>query len=135
MSPLLDARDVVKHFPVRSSVLRRTIGHVRAVDGVSLTVEEGRTVGLVGESGSGKSTLGRLLVRLLDPTAGSIVFDGTDIAGLKAGPMRSLRRDLQMVFQDPYSSMDPLATVADSIAEPIQTHLALDRAARDARVT
>ncbi len=135
MNPLLDARDVVKHFPVRSSVLRRTIGHVRAVDGVSLSVEEGRTVGLVGESGSGKSTLGRLIVRLLEPTAGSIVFDGTDIAGLKAGPMRSLRRDLQMVFQDPYSSMDPLATVADSIAEPIQTHLGLDRAARDARVT
>jgi oligopeptide/dipeptide ABC transporter ATP-binding protein len=134
VTPLLEARDVVKHFPIRSSVLRRTLGHVRAVDGVSLTVQPGQTVGLVGESGSGKSTLGRVLVRLLDPTAGTISFDGTDIATLGQSRIRRLRRDMQVVFQDPYSSMDPLATVADSIGEPLRTHLGLGRRERDARV-
>src|SRR3954469_14987343 len=100
---LLSGSGVTKHFPIRRGVLRRVVGHVRAVDGVDLTVEPGRTVGLVGESGSGKSTLGRVLLRLLDPTAGTITFDGTDITTVPQRRMRALRRGMQLVFQDPFS--------------------------------
>ncbi len=125
---------VSKTFPVRSPILRRVVGRVHAVDGATLTVGRGETVGLVGESGSGKSTLGRLALRLLQPDAGAIRFDGRDITRLGDGEVRPLRRSMQMVFQDPYSSLDPKATIADSVGEPLRTHLGLRGAARDARV-
>jgi oligopeptide transport system ATP-binding protein len=131
---LLEGRDVVKHFPIRSAVLRRVIGQVRAVDGVDVAVPPGKTLGLVGESGSGKSTLGRVLIRLLAPTAGSITFAGDDITRLPERRLRPLRREMAMVFQDPYSSMDPLATVGDSLAEPLRTHLDLSSSMREARI-
>ena len=131
---LLSGTGVTKHFPIRRGVLRRTVGHVRAVDGVDLTVEPGRTVGLVGESGSGKSTLGRVLLRLLDPTAGTITFDGADITKLSSRTMRERRRGMQLVFQDPFSSFDPLATIADSLAEPMRNYLDLSKQEREEKV-
>ena len=131
---LLTGTGVTKHFPIRRGVLRRTVGHVRAVDGVDLSVAPGSTVGLVGESGSGKSTLGRVLLRLLDPTAGSITFDGVDVTTLSARQMRDRRRGMQLVFQDPFSSFDPLATIADSLAEPMRNYLDLGKRQREERV-
>jgi oligopeptide/dipeptide ABC transporter ATP-binding protein len=131
---LLSGAGVVKHFPIRRGILRRTVGHVRAVDGVDLAIEPGSTVGLVGESGSGKSTLGRVLTRLLDPTAGTITFDGRDITKVPARQMREHRRGMQLVFQDPFSSFDPLATIADSLAEPMRNYLDLNKQQRDDRV-
>jgi oligopeptide transport system ATP-binding protein len=131
---LLELEGVTKHFPVRSPILRRTVGHVHAVDGATLSVGRGETVGLVGESGSGKSTLGRLALRLLRPDAGTIRFDGEDITAMSDGEVRPRRRSMQMVFQDPYSSLDPKATIADSVGEPLRTHLGLRGPERDARV-
>lgn len=131
---LLSGTGVTKHFPIRRGILRRTVGHVRAVDGVDLAVAPGQTVGLVGESGSGKSTLGRVLLRLLDPTAGEITFDGDDITTLPARQMRARRRGMQLVFQDPFSSFDPLATIADSLAEPMRNYLDLDKVQREEKV-
>ena len=126
---LLEGRGIVKHFPIRRGVLRRTVGQVRAVDGVDLAVDPGKTVGLVGESGSGKSTVGRVLLRLLDPTAGTISFDGTDITTIPQRKMRALRQGMQLVFQDPFSSFDPLATITDSLSEPMRNYLDLDKQA------
>jgi oligopeptide/dipeptide ABC transporter ATP-binding protein len=134
MTALLEGAGVVKHFPIQRGVLRRTVGHVRAVDGVDLRVGHGTTLGLVGESGSGKSTLARVLLRLLDPTAGTITFDGTDITDVPERKIRALRRGMQLVFQDPFSSFDPLATIADSLAEPMRNYLDLDGAGRAARI-
>jgi peptide/nickel transport system ATP-binding protein len=115
--PLLDVRDVAVHFPIkRGLVLDRTVGHVYAVDGVSLSIQRGETYGLVGESGCGKSTLGRAILRLEDPTAGSIVFDGTDIASLRGEELR------QMVFQDPLSSLDPRQSVESLLLEGMKAH-------------
>jgi oligopeptide/dipeptide ABC transporter ATP-binding protein len=133
VTALLEGASVVKHFPIHRGILRRTVGHVRAVDGIDLTVDARSTVGLVGESGSGKSTLGRVLVRLLDPTSGTVTFDGTDITRLPERKIRALRRGMQVVFQDPYSSFDPLATIADSLAEPMRTYLDLDAKGRTER--
>ena len=105
---LLDAVELVKHFPVRSSSFSRASGdHVHAVDGVSLAVHRGETLGIVGESGCGKSTLGRLLVRLHEPTSGTVTFDGTDITSLSRRDIRPYRKQMQMIFQDPYSSLNP----------------------------
>jgi len=121
--PLLDVRDVAVHFPIkRGLVLDRTVGHVYAVDGVSLTIGRGETYGLVGESGCGKSTLGRAILRLVDPTAGSIVFDGTDIATLKGEALRTMRRRFQTVFQDPLSSLDPRQSVESLLMEGLKAH-------------
>lgn len=132
--PLVRGEGVVKHFPIRRGILRRVVGQVRAVDGVSLSIPPGKTLGLVGESGSGKSTLGRVLIRLIDPTAGTIVFDGQDISDLSIGKVRPLRREMQMVFQDPYSSFDPLATVGDGLLEPLNTHSGLSKSEKTALV-
>lgn len=134
--PLLDVRDVAVHFPItRGLILDRVVGHVYAVDGVSLTIARGETYGLVGESGCGKSTLGRAIMRLVDPTAGQVVFDGTDIAGLKGEPLRRMRRRFQMVFQDPLSSLDPRQSVESMLLEGMKAH-GLSRGARadDARM-
>jgi oligopeptide/dipeptide ABC transporter ATP-binding protein len=131
MSPLLELRGLEMHFPQRSAFLRRTIGHVRAVDGVDLAVEAGETLGLVGESGSGKSTLGRIALGLLDPTAGQVLLDGADLTALDRDERLAMRRKAQFVFQDPYSSLDPYTPVGESIAEPLRTHGVVS--GRDAR--
>jgi peptide/nickel transport system ATP-binding protein len=114
--PLLEVTDLVKHFPVKRGVFGREVDQVRAVDGVSLTVKRGETLGLVGESGSGKSTLARAILRLLEPTSGSIRFEGQEIADLSQRQMRPIRRDLQIVFQDPYSSLNPRKRVGQIVA-------------------
>ncbi len=116
--PLLRVTGLEKHFPITRGLRRTQVGAVRAVDGVDLQVPRGTTLGLVGESGCGKTTLGRLLVRLLEPTAGTIEFDGRDITHLSAGRMRPLRREVQMVFQDPYSSLNPRHTVGTIVSAP-----------------
>ena len=116
--PLLSVSDLRMHFPVRRGMLRRTVGTVRAVDGVDLTVRPGETLGLVGESGCGKSTAGRLLTRLLEPTGGTVTFEGRDISHMKQAELRPLRRDIQMVFQDPQSSLNPRHTIGTIVGAP-----------------
>jgi oligopeptide transport system ATP-binding protein len=119
--PLLEVTDLVKHFPVKRGLLiDRTVDQIRAVDGVSFTVAPGETLGLVGESGSGKSTLGRALLQLVKPTSGSVRFEGREIAGLSRRTMRPLRREMQMVFQDPYASLNPRKRVGQIVGEPLR---------------
>ncbi len=132
--PLLKIRGLVKDFSVKGGILQRTVANVRAVAGVDLDIHRGETLGLVGESGCGKSTLGRMLVRLLDPTEGSITFDGNDLAAADGAQLKALRRDVQMIFQDPYSSLDPRAPVGDSIAEGLRIHGIGDRSEQRQRV-
>jgi oligopeptide transport system ATP-binding protein len=120
--PLLEVRHVKKYFPIRKGVLQREVAHVHAVDDVSFAVREGETLGLVGESGCGKSTLGRTIVRLLEPTAGEIVFQGTPIQSLGTRRMRPLRREMQMVFQDPYASLNPRKRVGTIVSDPMRIH-------------
>ncbi len=120
--PLLIARDLVKHFPVRGGVLNTVQGHVHAVNGVSLQVNRGEIVGVVGESGCGKSTLGKLVIRLIEPTCGEITFDGKPITGLGHGALMPLRRRMQIIFQDPYSSLNPRLTVQAALREAVRFH-------------
>ena len=119
---LLRAHDLVKHFPISRGLLRRTVGQVHAVDGVALEVATGQTLGVVGESGCGKTTLGRTLIRLVDATSGRIEFKGQDITRLTRSQMRAVRRSMQIVFQNPFASLDPRMTVLDLIAEPLRVH-------------
>ncbi|NYI81371.1 ATP-binding cassette domain-containing protein, partial [Saccharopolyspora hordei] len=121
--PILQVKDLVKHFPVTQGVLfKRTIGHVRAVDGVSFDLHKGETLGVVGESGCGKSTLAQVLMRLEKPTSGSALFEGRDMFKMRGSELRKLRRDLQIVLQDPYTSLNPRRTVGDIVGEPFEIH-------------
>ncbi len=122
-SPLIEVKNLVKHFPIKSGVvIQRKIGAVKAVDDISFDVKRGETLGIVGETGCGKSTTARLLVRLLDPTSGTIVFDGEEIAQHKGADLKALHRQMQMIFQDPYSSLNPRKTVGSIIADPFVIH-------------
>ena len=132
---LLEVAGLEKHFPVRAGLLfPRTVGWVKAVDGVSFEIGEGETLGLVGESGSGKSTTGYCILQLLRPTAGSVRFLGKELTQLGRGEIRRLRREMQIVFQDPYSSLDPRMTVGDIVAEPLHVHGVGTRRSRRERV-
>lgn len=132
--PLLEIRNLTKTFPLGESIFGgRSKGEVRAVDGVSFDIEPGEALGLVGESGSGKSTLGRLVLRLIEPTSGSIRYEGKDLLSASTGEMRRMRRDMQIIFQDPFGSLDPRFRVEDVIAEPLIIHEPLSRKARRAR--
>ena len=124
-SPLLEVSGLEKHFPIYKGVLRRQTGAVQAVDGLDFTVRRGETLGLVGESGCGKTTTGRLLTRLIEPTGGTIEFEGRDISHLSTRQMRPLRRDVQMIFQDPYSSLNPRHTVGGIVGAPFRLHKTL----------
>ena len=131
---ILEVTDLKKHFPIKSGVLKRTTGHVYAVDGVSFSIDEGETLGLVGESGCGKSTTGRVVLRLLPATAGSVTFDGTDVMAASRTALQRLRRDMQIVFQDPYACLNPRRTVKNIIAEPLRIHDIGTEAERKRRV-
>ena len=133
--PLLEIRNLTKVFPLGESIFGGGArGEVRAVDDVSLDIQSGETLGLVGESGSGKSTLGRLVLRLIEPTSGQIAFEGRDLFAASQGEMRRLRRDMQIIFQDPFGSLDPRMRVEDVISEPLTIHERITSSARRMRV-
>jgi oligopeptide transport system ATP-binding protein len=133
-APLIEVKSLKKYFPIRKGVLQREIARVHAVDDVSFAVNEGETIGLVGESGCGKSTLGRCIVRLLEPTAGEVVFQGRSIGKLGARKLRPLRRQMQMVFQDPYASLNPRKRVGTIVSDPLRVHRIGDRKERKKQV-
>jgi oligopeptide/dipeptide ABC transporter ATP-binding protein len=133
-TPLVEVRDLRKHFPIRTGLFGRASGSVKAVDGVSFDVMPGETLGLVGESGCGKTTTGRLILRLIEPTGGSVRFDGHDVLSLEGAAMRKLRRRMQIIFQDPFSSLNPRMTVGAIVREGLTIHGIAEGAAADARV-
>ena len=133
-SDLIGVEDLKVHFPIRAGIFQTEIGTVKAVDGISFQIRRGETLGLVGESGCGKSTTGRALIRLREPTSGTVTFDGVDLGSLKSGALRRMRRRMQIIFQDPYGSLDPRMTVGAIIAEPIDTHNLAKGAARRERI-
>ncbi len=122
MEKLLEVRDVKKYFPIKGGFFQRTVANVKAVDGVSLYIKKGETLGLVGESGCGKSTLGRTIARLYEPTEGEIIYNGVDIAGLKGQELKELRKNMQIIFQDPYSSLNPRMNVSTIVGEAMLAH-------------
>ncbi|MEJ2165518.1 MAG: dipeptide ABC transporter ATP-binding protein [Desulfobacterales bacterium] len=132
--PLLEVENLKKYFPIKKGVLSRTVGQVRAVDGVSFTLSRGETLGLVGESGCGKTTVGRSILRLIEPTEGRIIFNGKNLLELDREALRNTRASLQIIFQDPFSSLDPRMSVSQIIAEPIRNHLQISKSEIQDRV-
>jgi oligopeptide transport system ATP-binding protein len=133
--PLLEVRGLRTWFPISAGILQRTVAHVRAVDGVDLTIRQGETLGLVGESGCGKTTLGRSILRLVEPTAGQVQFKGRELTKLSGSEMRRMRREMAMIFQDPFASLDPRQTVGEIVGEPLDIHtLASNRRQRQNRI-
>ena len=124
---LLEVENLKKYFPVKRGILSRTVGQVRAVDGVSFTLKRGETLGLVGESGCGKTTVGRSILRLIEPTDGRVTFKGQNLLGLNREELRNMRASLQIIFQDPFSSLDPRMNVGQIIAEPIRNHMKVSK--------
>ena len=133
-TPILEVKDLKKHFPVKKGLLRRTVGQVYAVDGISFTIGEGETLGLVGESGCGKSTAGRAILRLIEPTSGVVKMQGQDISGLSKKELRPFRKQAQIIFQDPFSSLNPRMTAGDIVAEPLLVHGVSTRKERSEQV-
>ena len=131
-APVIEVKDLKKHFPVKKGLLRRTVGQVYAVDGITFSIKVGETLGLVGESGCGKTTAGRAVLRLTEPTSGSIKVDGKEIVGLSKSDLRPYRREMQIIFQDPFSSLNPRMTAGDIVAEPLLVHGVGDRKDRKA---
>lgn len=131
---LVEVQELKKWFPIKKGFLKKTVGHVKAVDGLSFSINRGETLGIVGESGCGKSTMGRTLLRLLEPTSGRIFFDGVDITKLDKESLREKRRDMQIIFQDPFASLDPRMTVGSIISEPLKVHRILSGEELDERV-
>jgi oligopeptide/dipeptide ABC transporter ATP-binding protein len=121
-TPVIEIKDLKKHFPVKKGLLRRTVGHVYAVDGISFSIGAGETLGLVGESGCGKTTAGRAVLRLVEPTSGSIKVEGTEITKMSKAELRPYRRQMQIIFQDPFSSLNPRMTAGDIVGEPLLVH-------------
>jgi oligopeptide/dipeptide ABC transporter ATP-binding protein len=119
---ILIVQDLVKHYPIRKGIVPRTVGHVRAVDGVSFSIPHGKTLGLVGESGCGKTTVGRTILRLIEPTSGNVVFNGQQVFSLADSQMQRLRREMQIIFQDPYGSLNPRMTIGAALTEPLVVH-------------
>jgi ABC-type oligopeptide transport system ATPase subunit len=132
--PLLEVHNLKKYFPVRRGVLSRVVSHVKAVDDVSFAIEKGETFGLVGESGCGKTTTGRAVLRLIEPDSGEVKFEGMDMLKLGSSALRGLRRDMQIIFQDPYASLNPRMTVRSIIGEPFAIHRIASGSERDGRV-
>ena len=133
-APVLEVRDLKKHFPIKKGLLRRTVGHVYAVDGITFTINQGETLGLVGESGCGKTTAGRAVLRLIEPSSGSVKVEGREITGLSKAEMRPYRRQMQIVFQDPFSSLNPRMTAGAIVGEPLLVHGVANRRERAEQV-
>jgi oligopeptide transport system ATP-binding protein len=133
-TPLLEVKHLKKYFPIKGGVFSKTIGYVYAVDDVNFTIEKGETLGLVGESGCGKSTTGRTILRLIEPTEGAVYFEGEDITKLDKSAMRALRREMQIIFQDPYASLNPRMTVGSIIGEPLEIHKIAKGSEKEERV-
>jgi oligopeptide/dipeptide ABC transporter ATP-binding protein len=131
---LVEVRNLVKYFPVRAGVLQRVQGWVKAVDDVTFTIERGETLGLVGESGCGKTTIGRSILRLIEPTGGEVLFEGEDLVGMPQRQLKEMRREMQIIFQDPYSSLDPRSQIGTIIGEGLQVHGVKDAQERQERV-
>jgi oligopeptide transport system ATP-binding protein len=132
--PLLQVKNLKKYFPIKGGIFSKTVGHVQAVDDISFDLYPGETVGLVGESGCGKSTAARTILRLIEPTGGEVFFEGQDILKLGKKPMRALRRQMQIIFQDPYASLNPRMTVASIVGEPLEIHKIAKGRAKEERV-